>query len=225
MSPNVEQSSFGKTFAIRPQFFGSGSGTFKNPTTGQFSLVAELSEPGSSGGGGAKALWLWESNPNGTGNDLVGSWRRLMEIDSTSGVGRFSTVILAPDTTRTPANDGFTHTLLRGFVKMGFASLQQPLHRLRCRGDTAPMRYPLSSGLSQKSARLRAGVLWCGSKARGGGDAVASSTTSNAGDARNPPAPFGLRRREAVYGVAAPRRWLGIACVAAPCIRPHGAAT
>lgn len=196
-SPNVEQSSFGKTYAIRPQFFGSGSGSgtyyqvsavphgsllfvtiqggqfspvpyrgdqirlfttpnslagmtqpftdrgrlsyglstasqvvhwsagnlFKNPTTGQFALVAELSEPGASGQGGGKALWLWEGSPTGGGNDLAGSWRRLMEIDPSSGVGRFSTVVLAPDTTRTPPADGFTHTLLRGFVKMSFASL------------------------------------------------------------------------------------------------------
>ncbi len=39
---------------------------------------------------------------------------------------------------------------------------------------------------------------------------------------RNPLAPFGLRRRGAVYFVPAPRRWLGIACVAVPRIRPHG---
>ncbi len=41
--------------------------------------------------------------------------------------------------------------------------------------------------------------------------------------ARNPLAPEGLRRRAAVYFVPAPRRWLGIACVAVPRIRPHGA--
>ena len=40
---------------------------------------------------------------------------------------------------------------------------------------------------------------------------------------RSPLAPEGLRRRWVVYFVPAPRRWLGIACVAVPRIRPHGA--
>jgi hypothetical protein len=70
----------------------------------------------------------------------------------------------------------------------------------------------------QESAWPRARGLRCGFKARGGGDAVPSSTTSNAGDARNPRAPEGLRRRAAFCGVAAPRRCSSIACVAAPCI-------
>jgi hypothetical protein len=54
-------------------------------------------------------------------------------------------------------------------------------------------------------------------------DAGPSSTTSKDACARYTPAPGGLRRRGAICGVAAPRRWDRIAFVAAPCIWPRGA--
>jgi len=60
-------------------------------------------------------------------------------------------------------------------------------------------------------------------KARGGVDARASSTTSNAEIGRDPHRPRGLRRHVPVFVVAAPRRWRNIAVVAAPRIRVHGA--
>jgi len=40
---------------------------------------------------------------------------------------------------------------------------------------------------------------------------------------RDSQSPMGLRRHPVVCGVAAPRRWQGIDCVAAPAIRPNGA--
>jgi hypothetical protein len=55
---------------------------------------------------------------------------------------------------------------------------------------------------------------------------VSSLTTSNAQAGRNPHAPLGLRRpypsQAPSTAPPAPRRWLGIACVAVPRIRPHG---
>ncbi len=60
-------------------------------------------------------------------------------------------------------------------------------------------------------------------KARGGVDARASSTASNAEIGHDPHRPKGLRRHGPVFFVAAPRRWRGIAVVAAPRIRGHGA--
>jgi len=50
-----------------------------------------------------------------------------------------------------------------------------------------------------------------------------SQPTSNTACARNPTAPFGLRRRGAICGVAAPRRWKRVAIVASPGISPRGA--
>ena len=52
-----------------------------------------------------------------------------------------------------------------------------------------------------------------------------SLTTSHEEAGRNPHAPTGLRRRGAVYFVPAPRRWLGIACVAALGVQPRTNAT
>ena len=100
----------------------SAGNLFRNPTTGQFAIVSELSEPDSSGAGGGQELWLWEGSPTSTGDDLQGSWRRLLDF-SNSGVSRLSTVILTEDTTRSAPQDGFTHTLLRGFIKKNYASL------------------------------------------------------------------------------------------------------
>jgi len=60
-------------------------------------------------------------------------------------------------------------------------------------------------------------------KARGGGDAGTSLTTSNAEIARNTYAPKGFWRRRGICCVGAPRRWHRIACVAPPCICPWGA--
>src|SRR5580765_6270293 len=54
-------------------------------------------------------------------------------------------------------------------------------------------------------------VLAAEGKARGGGDADPSSTTSNAATGRNDPVPSGFGRRGAVCFVAAPRRWIRIA--------------
>src|SRR6266481_8400686 len=54
-------------------------------------------------------------------------------------------------------------------------------------------------------------VLAAGGKARGGGDADPSATTSNAAYGRNDPVPSGFGRRGAVCFVAAPRRWIRIA--------------
>src|SRR5258705_8470886 len=54
-------------------------------------------------------------------------------------------------------------------------------------------------------------VLAAGGKARGGGDAIPSATTSNAAYGRNDPVPSGFGRRGAICFVAAPRRWIRIA--------------
>ena len=51
----------------------------------------------------------------------------------------------------------------------------------------------------------------------------ASLTTRDAVSGRNPPVPFGLRRREAACSVGALGRSLGYACGAPPCIRSRGA--
>ena len=51
----------------------------------------------------------------------------------------------------------------------------------------------------------------------------ASLTTRDAVSGRNPPVPFGLRRREAACSVGVLGRSLGYACGAPPCIRSRGA--
>ena len=106
----------------------------------------------------------------------------------------------------------------------GRLSLACISHRVSSRGR----RGAVASGVFDPEARpgSPSAVRRWGScaevKARGGVDARASSTTSNAEIGHDPHRPEGLRRHGPVFFVATPRRWRDIAVVAAPRIRTHG---
>src|SRR5712672_2844072 len=77
--------------------------------------------------------------------------------------------------------------------------------------STLPAARAASSEAVREIAMAAHGVLAAGGKARGGGDADPSATTSNAACGRNDPVPSGFGRRGVVCYVAAPRR-----CPASP---------
>ncbi|MDY7095990.1 MAG: hypothetical protein SX243_23695 [Acidobacteriota bacterium] len=76
-------------------------------------MVAEAQDP-STGAPVPWETWVWEGTF--TGDDLVGSWSKVLE-PGTNGPARLLQFQLIEDTTRSDPGDGFTHSFARGFAR------------------------------------------------------------------------------------------------------------
>ena len=85
--------------------FGSG---------GTLRMLAEAQNP-ASGAAIPWETWVWEGSF--TGDDLVGSWSKILE-KGPNGPGRLLQIQLKDDPQRTDPGDGFSHSFARGFARI-----------------------------------------------------------------------------------------------------------